>query len=301
MKKPLVSAIVTTYKREIAVVKRALDSIINQDYPNIEVILVNDCPQEKTLVNSLKKLTESYGGKVVYLEMPKNGGACAARNYGLSKSRGEFVAFLDDDDEWLPEKISKQVKCFDEDDIGIVYCNSYAHFEGKEKLVIREKGAMPEGEIYSELFKRNIISSTSFPLLRRSAIESVNGFNTEMPSLQDLELWLRIASSWKVKYIDEPLVTYYFYNGERISRHPERRTIAYEIIYKQHEPYLKDHPRIMAAYDRVGMTFYVNTREFKVAFQHLKRAIKLDPRSVKSNLFCLIKFVIRFFVKPKTL
>ena len=70
MKEPLVSAIVTTYKREIVVVKRALDSIINQDYPNIEVILVNDCPQEKTLVKALPSISWNCQ-RVLFLSMPK--------------------------------------------------------------------------------------------------------------------------------------------------------------------------------------------------------------------------------------
>lgn len=301
MSEALVSAIVTTYKRDVSTVGRALDSIVSQDYKYIEIILVNDCPEDIILSERLRNLAKSYGGKVRYIQMPENSGACAARNYGLSESRGEFIAFLDDDDEWLPEKISRQIECFDEERVGIVYCNSYAHFEGKDKLVIREKKMMPQGSIYSFLFERNIISSTSFPLIRRSAILSVNGFNTNMQSLQDLELWLRITSHWDARYVKEPLAIYYFYNGERISRHPERRTAAYEMIYKQHENYLAAHRKIMASFDRMGITFYLNTREFGSAFRLLIHAVKNDPFSLRKNAYYLIKLIIRIFIRSKTL
>lgn len=303
MSNALVSAIVTTYKRDVKTVKRALDSIVNQTYENIEVFLVNDCPEDAELSKALSELTESYqcDKKVNYISMPHNGGACAARNLGLKESKGEFVAFLDDDDEWLDTKISEQIKRFDSPNVGLVYCNTYAHYEGKDELVVRESHPMPEGKIYDNLFAENIISSTSFPLIRREAIESVGGFNIAMPSLQDLELWLRMTKKWEVRYVDKPLGTYYFYNGERISRHPERRTKAYETIYSQYKDYLAKKPKVKAAFDRVGVTFYVNTREFDIAGKHLMAAVLGDPLSFKKNAFCVCKYIIRIFIKPKIL
>lgn len=301
MSKPLVTAIVTTYNRDVKIVKRALDSVVNQNYENMEALLINDCPENTRLAEKLKRLVDSYEGKIRYIEMAENGGACAARNFGIAHSSGEFVAFLDDDDEWLENKISRQTECFDNDRVAIVYCNTYAHYEGKNKLVIREKHKMPEGYIYPYLFGENIISSTSFPLIRKSAILEVNGFNTEMQSLQDLELWLRITQNRIVRYIDEPLGIYHFYNGERISRHPERRTRAYEIIYKQHESYLTQNPEIMASFDRLGMTFYVNARNFREGLRHLRRAIALNPKALGKNIFCIVKFIIRFFIKSRIL
>ncbi len=301
MKKPLVTAIITTYNRNSATVKRALDSVVKQSYENMEILLINDCPENRELAQEIKELADSYTGKVRYIEMPENSGACAARNLGISNSSGEFVAFLDDDDEWLENKISMQIKYFDDDSTGMVYCNTYARYENKNKLVIRERHRMPEGCVYPYLFERNFISSTSFPMIRKSAIMQEKGFNTEMQSLQDLELWLRITRNWRVRYIHEPLGIYYFYDGERISKHTERRTAAYEIIYAQHEKYLEDNPKIMASYERTGMTFYVNAGDFKRAYGHLKKAVLTDPLSIGKNLFCTAKFIIRLFVRPKIL
>ena len=115
---PLVSAIVTTYKRPVEIVERALQSIVAQEYENLEIILVNDAPEDNVLAGNLKKMTSTLSKKVKYIEMKHNSGACAARNRGIKESLGEFVAFLDDDDEWKPQKHT--VKVIHKQNAGVV-------------------------------------------------------------------------------------------------------------------------------------------------------------------------------------
>ena len=105
----LVTAIITTHKREPEIVERALKSILAQTYKNIEIIVVDDSPESFESRKAVKDSVTRYTNQnVKYVQHDECKGACAARNTGLYMAKGEYVAFLDDDDEWLPEKIEKQ-------------------------------------------------------------------------------------------------------------------------------------------------------------------------------------------------
>lgn len=298
-KQPLVTAVVTTYKRSVMTVGRALKSIVEQTYKNIEIILVNDCPEDEQLSSELKKLCDSFDREITYLPMPKNAGANAARNYGAKHSQGSYIAFLDDDDTWTRKKIDLQMREMKNPEVGIVYGNTWIDSEKYHSVKIHYKKKRPEGDLYALLFKSNIVGSTSFPLIRKKAFDEVGGFNEEVPALQDMELWLRIARNYKVKYIHEPLGTYYFYVGDRISAHPERRVKGYEQIYVQHKEYLNQNKTVKADFDILGVTLYINERNFKHAVSLLMEAIRLNPRNIGGNIFAGIKIVVRFFVKAK--
>lgn len=298
-KQPLVTAVVTTYKRSVEIVKRALTSIVEQTYDNLEIILVNDCPEEGQLSNSLRELCEQFDRNVRYLPMPKNSGANAARNYGAKNAHGIYIGFLDDDDTWAREKIALQVQEMSDPNVGIVYGNTWINSEKYHSIKIHYKEKRPEGNLYAKLFKNNVVGSTSFPLIRKKAFDEVGGFNESVPALQDMELWLRIAKNYKVKYIHEPLGTYYFYIGDRISAHPERRVKGYEQILLQHKDFLNNNQKEKADFDILGVTLYINNRDFKQACSLLKEAIQLNPKNVKSNVFALIKLVIRYFIPAK--
>ena len=256
--KPIVTAVLTTYKRPVEIVGRALKSVVEQTYEELEIILVNDFPEDEKLSKELIGLCRGFERNVVYLPMKKNSGANAARNYGAGVSKGAFIAFLP-----------------------------------------RFKNAKPEGNIYPVLFGKNVVGSTSFPLIRKKAFDEVGGFNETMPALQDMELWLRIAQSYTVKYIHKPLGTYYFYIGDRISSHSDRRIAGYNKIYDEHKEYLEHHKKAKAGFDILGVTLYINAGDRKYAWKLLMEAIKLAPGNIKVNLFTLIKWIIRWFVPAK--
>lgn len=298
-KSALVTAVITTYKRPIKTVQRAVQSVVNQTYENLEIILVNDNPEDEKMSEDLLQLCSKFCRNVIYEQMPRNSGANSARNHGARMAKGEFIAFLDDDDEWAERKIELQMDKMTNKEVGIVYCNTWINSEKKHNIQLHYKGEMPEGDIYGLLFKRNFVGSTSFPLIRKEAFDSVEGFNEDMPAIQDMELWLRIAKSYKVRYVNEPLGTYYFYIGDRISAHPEKRVYGYEQIYKQHENFLDNNKKIKAGFDILGVTIYVNARRFKKALKLLKEAIVLDPLNVKTNTYTFVKLIIRIFIRAK--
>lgn len=238
MIKGLVSCIVTTYRRPVSVLKRALDSIMNQTYQNTEVILINDDPQEEKLNKQIEKLLQSYQKKVRYIVLLEHQGACGARNAGLKEASGEYVAFLDDDDEWLPQKLEIQMTYMKKEDVALVYSSHYFVTAKGKRRKIEEPlaGKGMKGEEFKYLLRANFIGSTSSPLIRKQAVEAVGGFDRSLKSSQDHDLWLQIAREYRICYLKEPLVILY-YSKDAISRSKKRVLQGYECLLNKYALY----------------------------------------------------------------
>lgn len=295
--RPLVTAIVTTCRRPEAIVRRALSGAAAQTWENLEIFLVNDAPEDRTLAGQLQTLCAKFEN-VTYLEMPENCGANAARNFGAKQAQGEYLAFLDDDDEWAPDKLALQLAATTPE-TAMVYGNTQILTEETGKTRLRFHGPMPEGDLYPELFRRNLVGSTSFPLIRRSVFEAVGGFDESVPALQDLELWLRIVKDHPVRYVPEVLGTYHFHRGDRISAHPESRIAGFEKIRSLHSEFLDSHKTAKADFAILGGTLYINARNFREAWRLLWQAVRLRPGAVRVNGYTFVKIIIRFFIPAK--
>lgn len=234
----LVSAVITTHKREPKIVERALKSILNQTYKNIEIIVVDDSPADYAFRSLVKKMIEKYKNeRVLYIAHESCQGACAARNTGLAHARGEFIGYLDDDDEWLPNKIDKQLSGLIDDRIAFVYCGSETMIDNKSMI----KSPWIEffkGEIFNQLILRNFVGSTSFPLIRKCCLEAVGGFDVFMESAQDYDVWLRLAERYAVNYVKDILVRYHIHDTEQISKNYMRRVNGLERLNEKNKEYL---------------------------------------------------------------
>ena len=235
----LVTAVITTHKRPPEIVERALKSILAQTYKNIEVFVVDDSPEEYELRSAVKNMVESYAdSNVTYLAHDKCMGACAARNTGLAAAKGEFVGYLDDDDEWLPDKIEEQLAAFDSEEVALVYCGSKTIYESTGEITERKCSCIKEN-IYENLMYKNFIGSTSFPLLRTSALRKIGGFDLEMQSAQDYDVWIRISKEFSVNYVSKPLVLYHFHEDDQITKNPTKKIMGMERIIFKNADFLK--------------------------------------------------------------
>ena len=117
----LVTSIITTCKRPPSLVTRALMSVMAQTYPYIQIIVVDDSPADYPEKENVCKAILKFCPQVLYISYGENCGAPAVRNAGIESAEGEFIAFLDDDDEWLPEKTEKLLEGFTNDKIALVY------------------------------------------------------------------------------------------------------------------------------------------------------------------------------------
>lgn len=234
----LVSAVITTYKRKPEFVLKAIKSVVGQTYQNIEILVIDDSPDSYEYREHVKTAIESLEGRIRYIQHSKNMGACVARNTGLYEAKEEFIAYLDDDDEWLPQKIELQLQEFTEDNIALVYCGHKCIDDatGKETF---PKTYYRSGYIFDELIMENFIGSTSFPLLRKNCLEEIGGFDPLMKSAQDYDVWLRLAEKYKIGYTKNVLVTYHVHSEERISSNPQNKIDGRNRLHEKNREYLK--------------------------------------------------------------
>ena len=207
MQNLLVSIIIPTYNRT-QYLKLTLDSIKNQNFKDYEVIVIDDgTPGDDNLL-----LCEKYE-KVAYVKIPNSGGPSKPRNIGISKALGKYIAFVDDDDIWLPNKLEKQVQILEQNpEFGLVHgCCEVINNEGilQGKIVGRPgKPDVKHGDVKMRMIGNwTVMMPTSF--VRKEVVDKVGYFNEEMPAAgEDVEFWTRCSFETKFYYFDEPLVLY---------------------------------------------------------------------------------------------
>lgn len=300
----MVTAIVTTYKREPAVVVRAVKSILNQTYKDLEIIVVDDSPEDYTLRNAVKEQIKLLDDRIQYIRHEKNSGACQARNTGLAMAKGEYVAYLDDDDEWVPDKIEKQLSVFEtgSEELGLVYCGGlWINEETKKtKVNIPEKHC---GTIFDEVIKKNFIGGTSGPMMRTSYLQAIGGFDPLMQASQDADVWLRMAEKYTIDFVAEPLYVYYdIHAGEQISTNPNKKLAGIQRLYQKFNGYLAMHPEAHSILLGKMAYFYSWTGDLKMGLKTWKDSCYLQPKCVRENVANLLRVLQKywFYVKKKS-
>ena len=239
-----VTGIITTYKRRPETVDRAIRSVLAQTYPVFEVIVVDDNEDGSDWAAGVKELCGRYD-EVRYIKQDGNRGACAARNLGIASAEGEYIGFLDDDDEWMPEKIEKQIEAFISSDVppGLVFCGG---IQIDEESGIRSSyytSHEPGAPSYADILANDLIGSTSNPLIRKDVLESVGGFWEEQPSRQDYELWIRIAREYPVRGIGGEYFIYRLHGGSQITKDKRKSYIGCRNIYERYKDDFMKNPK----------------------------------------------------------
>jgi len=223
--RPLVSVIIPTFNRAHTLM-RSLGSVLAQNYPHIQAIVVDDASRD----NTIKLLSKINDPRVKVIRHDHNRGASAARNTGIGSATGEFIAFQDSDDEWLQGKLSKQMDTLLSSDpsyVGvyctkIVYGRDSNYIRGKRRVVCvpgPDEEALA-GDIRPHIWHRNVISTQTL-VCRRCAALSVGGFDELLHSSEEWDLVMRMAEHGYFAFVDEPLVSTYI-QSDSISRLSQR-------------------------------------------------------------------------------
>ena len=225
----LVSVIIPTRNRA-HLLPVAVNSVLNQSFRDFELIIVDDGSSDTTA----KLRNRFHDCRVRWLRHDFSRGAAAARNTGISHSDAEHIAFLDDDDEWYPEKLARQVAMLSQakGKVAAVYAG-YLVVDAATGGLIGTKTPAKRGDLYSNLLKGNCIGATSCVLLRRSCLEEVGGFDERLPSFQDYDLWMRIARHFHFEFIPAPLSIYYVH-PKRIWDDPQVLQQGLEIMLEKY-------------------------------------------------------------------
>ena len=216
-KEELVSAVITTHNRKELLVS-AIESVLNQTYKNIECIVIDDASDDNTQ-EYIRKYIEESKVTYIYISKEESKGGNYARNLGVKNAKGNYIAFLDDDDEWLCEKIEKQMKAMQGNQkIGLVYCGTIVEKNMDKSNRIRQMIEDEEKYADGDLSKRvliHTICTTSTILIKKEILEKIGGFDENLKFWQDYELSIRIFQTTKVKLIRENLVIYRVFGNSK--------------------------------------------------------------------------------------
>ncbi len=289
-----VSIIVPTYNAG-KFLDKTVESVLAQTFEDWELIIVDDFSKDAT--REIIKKWESRDRRIHSIFLEKNSGAPAhPKNVGMGIAKGEYIAYLDQDDEWLPEKLAKQVNIFDDNpQVGFLSCEAFI-IDESEKVVDRITiPSIPEnGKLFPSLFTANFMFSNSSLMLRREVIDHC-GPRDESPEIgiaEDREYELRVAAAGYHFYvIHEPLFKYRVHD-----------TNATKVAKNGPVSYLQANYKYIDIYEKYGMRYsslrdmafaHMTNGDTKRAREYLKMEIANNPRDVKE----LVKYTLTFFGK----
>jgi glycosyltransferase involved in cell wall biosynthesis len=265
---------------------RAITSVLAQTIQNIEIIVVDDASTQDVggVVRSLND------ARLVLVRHDATRGGSASRNTGILRARGEFVAFLDDDDEWLPEKLELQLQRMEADDRpGMVYTGAH-HINQQSGCTVRMVQPHERPDLLRPLLMQNVIGTTSAIMVRRTCFCDGLMFDEQLRSCQDWDFYLKIAQRCPVRCISTPLVKYYM--------HDDRITRNYADVLQGHRAILS---KVITKYS--GTPAVIRYHHFKIGKlallfddkrtgrQELLRSLSFTPSEGVRVLYLLASFL----------
>ena len=240
---PCVSVIIPTYNRP-AQLRRAIASVLAQTFCDFEVIIVDDCsPGDAT-----RAIAESANdARVRYVRQPKNTKVSAARNRGIREARGEYLAFLDDDDEWVATKLEKQLQVFRYSTVplGAVGCGRTDYLENTTEVLVPAF----RGWIFRDLLARRVRGySAPLIIVRRYRGEPDIYFDENIPALEDLDYCLRVAQRRPLDFVPESLVHVYRTGGSDHVWNSANALTGYQMLLKKYRDELASDPAALSYY-----------------------------------------------------
>lgn len=276
---PLVSCIIPSYKRNDMIV-RAIDSILAQTYPNLEILVIDDNVPGDEYSRQLSELIKHYDNEKVKLVIQKehiNG--AAARNKGISVASGEYIAFLDDDDEWLPSKIEKQIS-FIMRHPEIKGVSTLYSIYSNGKLVTSQKEYSTEN-LQLKVFLREVDITTVSFLATKESLINIGGFDEHLIRHQDLQLFVAFLDSYRIGLVPEILVKVHSdsaINRPNMSKLIRVKKDYFESVQKYLEKYSqKDQKRILANHNFEIAYIALKEKEIMTFIKYLFKACMSFP------------------------
>lgn len=286
-KAPKVSVIIPTYNRA-HVLGRSVRSVLDQSYGDFELVIVDDCSTDNTK-ETVQRLADE---RIRYIRLDKNSGTPATpTNRGIEVAQGEYIAVQDSDDEWLPDKLEKQMKAFNDApaEVGIVYTDAWRVREnGKKEYWPTPRIVPDDGIIYDEALAYRVIGiGTHTLVIKKECFDKVGLFDTELPNLIDTELLIRMSKFYCFYHIAEPLVNYYVTSGS-VSSTNESAIVARKLILEKHYRDISRNKKVLAThYFGIG-DLYCLDGEIEEGRHYLMKAVAAYQLDVRSLLWALI-------------
>ena len=295
---PLISVIIPTYNRA-DLLPRAVRSACGQTYRNLEILIVDDASADNT--EEVARVLEKEDARVRYVKRKENGGANAARNTGTQESKGEYIALLDSDDEWLPEKIEKQIEVFEKSldkRLGLVYC-------GYETICVEngkkypEKIHTPKKRALKKLLIQNIIGTSSV-LIKKSFLQKSGEFDEHEQLVigEDHDMWIRLAEHCTFACLPNVCLLYYVHAKSTTSTTQTKVfTQSQDYLFQKHRTLYEKYP---SAYTQALVRYALRLVLYKQprrAMHTMVQAFKMRPCiaffAVPAHAFSFASKIIR--------
>lgn len=285
MEKDLVSVIIPMYNRQNTI-KDAINSVLNQSYKNIELILVDDCSKDKT-VEVAKSINDN---RIKIIQHIKNKGACAARNTGISQASGEYIAFNDSDDIWRVDKIKKQLNMLKLNKASVVFCqmerHNYKH--GENIFPLLDNGIVS----YEKLLIKSKCSTQT--ILAKKEVFDQFIFDENLPRFQDYDFVIRSACKFKYCFLKECLVDVYLQPDSITSLNHKKLLEINLILYEKHKNLFKEYPEFeLFLLDSIG---YFQVEYNENAFLTYKRMFEIKKNKKNFTKMMLAKFKLLKYI-----
>jgi glycosyltransferase involved in cell wall biosynthesis len=209
---PCISVIIPTYNR-CWILKEAIDSVLSQKFTDFELIVVDDGSNDGTAA-----LLSAYGAQITIFHQ-ENRGVSAARNVGILIAKGKYIAFLDSDDIWMPEKLSCQVEFFQSDTQAGICQTDEIWIRNNVRVNPKNRHKKPSGMIFEPSLQLCLVSPSAV-MIKKSLFDEIGLFNEAFPACEDYDLWLRIALYHPIYLIDRRLVVKRGGHDDQLSRNP---------------------------------------------------------------------------------
>ena len=272
-----ISVVIPTYNYG-RFLREAIDSVLAQTYAPLEILVVDDGSTDDT-----EQIVASYGERVRYIRQ-RNAGVGAARNNGIAQARGEYVAFLDSDDIWLPQKLEKQIARFEADpELGLVYCGA-ERFNESGVVSVSLEGS--EGWIAPRLLglDAEVITAGSGIMVPRRVAEEAGGFDVRLPPSEDWDFAYRIAVRYRVGFVREVLVRYRQHGAGihlNVPRMERGMMTALGKAFESPDPNVQSmRRRTYGKMHRILAGCYFQQHAPKPFFRHMIKSLTYDPRNV---------------------
>jgi glycosyltransferase involved in cell wall biosynthesis len=268
---PKISVIIPTHNRA-EFLRSATTSVLNQTFQDFEIVIIDDASKDHTR----EVIAHFNDARIKVLHNQVSKGAAGARNIAIMNSNCEYIAFLDDDDEWLPEKLKIQTCFLDNSppEVGGVCtgCFTIEKVSGRVLSIYN-----PE---MNDLSKDNFITTSSV-LLKRECFEKCGLFDESMLSCSDYDMWIRISKDFSIKFIKNALVKYYIHKNS-LTFDYEKKTRGLEILFEKHDDFFKkNYKEYSKQYLDLGVR-YCYKGEVQKGRKAFSKAIRMNPFEMRN-------------------
>ncbi len=269
---PRVSVIIPTRNRA-ELLHAAMTSVLNQSFRNFELIVVDDHSEDDTQ----DVLSLFNDRRIKYIRHNVNRGESASRNTGITHSEGDYIAFLDDDDQWLPEKLRLQFDLMEKSPpiIGAVY-SGFQVIDMAHGITLGEWVPKKRGNIYKDMALDNFVGTPSTVLLRKECFCRAGLFDEDIAYTLDYDMWIRISKEFHFDYIKRPLVKYHLHE-DQISNNLEIRARGKEALLKKYGPFFTSNRKAYGKHMLDLGLLYRDQQEIGKANAACLKAIKVYP------------------------